>query len=50
SAKAVREHWDGDVNTTVRQLREDDSDLALQQLFAETDVYYPGDGTSVTGS
>ena len=35
-AKAVREHWDGDVNTTVRQLREDDSDLALQQLFAET--------------
>ncbi|GMN54568.1 hypothetical protein TIFTF001_023695 [Ficus carica] len=48
-AKAVREHWDGDVNTTVRQLWEDDSNLALQQLFAGTDVHYSGEGTSVTG-
>ncbi|GMN68206.1 hypothetical protein TIFTF001_037264 [Ficus carica] len=45
-AKAVREHWDGDVNTTLRQLWEDDSNLALQQLLSEADVHASGEGTS----
>lgn len=35
-AKAVREHWDDDdVNITVRQHQEDDSNWALQHLFTE---------------